>query len=898
MKLLHPKLTITASHCAFLVYSLFAGQIISAGEYTSRWVGTQNGSWQNATNWDPPRVPNNNGADVYDVIWEKPPITITLDGPVTIRNFTFAARGTLTGDFDLVVEGKLLWTPGPFTAGGTFGTMTGHGRTTIKGDAELLASATSDFLVLRSRVLALHGTTKTTVQLQLEDGARVRNEPTGRMDLNEGTFDSLADGPQVENLGIIRFLTAADTYFVRSAFLNYGFVEIGNRTVNFQRGFTQEAGTIQVDGTTTELTISGGILKGQGRVRSAKVGEGGHPAILAGRLIIEQLWLFPETTLEVSLSGRSEGAFDQTVVTGQLFRPGNSPGSLNIRFASGFENSVHSTDAFKVLAIRTGVFVGGDTWAPLGQRIRTIGDQGSFLVTESPGEPGSIVLRDFKPLPLGIVLSEESIVYPLPNPPGFSIPVYPAAVVKNRADVAWDGVVLNARITQNFHLNEDSLEATYGPDLTSVSDGFLGARVSFRGVPFAQTIPLVGGDGRNWTFNAQATAEAVQALVRSLAFKNNQFGVDRFTQWNSSYPSRTIELEFSSAGSVTARFRKEISFPVLVGIDVLGTDGLDEYPGYAIAVGDFIVDVEGSFSDGFRGSVPMLSVTWSGCVPDKVNEIDNRSFSRTKSFLTACALIAQAGPFQSYLCISPYSVDCFGSTAQILDDCQNSLSQPANQIRAAAVPVRIPLSMANLRALELLMRQTSEGSRLRDLYYQHGPEVIRLSIANPNLMTKAISILREFQPAVNNLLSGKGASARITQTPIDELREFWFQLSEVASPGLKAVLETEQARFNGFQQFVGRDFSQWAGLLKIPAPVQPWIHASSPRLADGQFSVEVNDVSGLKFTLWKSSNLSSFIWQPVTNAQVQLDGFTVRLIDPTPPTSRVFYRIHVTPSLQ
>ena len=106
---------------------------------------------------------------------------------------------------------------------------------------------------------------------------------------------------------------------------------------------------------------------------------------------------------------------------------------------------------------------------------------------------------------------------------------------------------------------------------------------------------------------------------------------------------------------------------------------------------------------------------------------------------------------------------------------------------------------------------------------------------------------------------------------------------------VRPVLVQEQARFDGFQQFVNKGFSQWASLLDVPVPEQPWIHISGTKKVEGRFSLEVNDVPGPDFSLWRSFNFN--LWELVPNADVQRNDFTIYLADPSPPAEKAFYQI-------
>ena len=99
----------------------------------------------------------------------------------------------------------------------------------------------------------------------------------------------------------------------------------------------------------------------------------------------------------------------------------------------------------------------------------------------------------------------------------------------------------------------------------------------------------------------------------------------------------------------------------------------------------------------------------------------------------------------------------------------------------------------------------------------------------------------------------------------------------------------EQARYNGFQLFVGKDFSQWAELVSIPAPTHPWVYFSGARRSEGRFSFEMNDAPSADFSLWRSTDLNR--WEALPGAELRRNGFTFEFTDPAPPAERAFYEV-------
>ena len=126
---------------------------------------------------------------------------------------------------------------------------------------------------------------------------------------------------------------------------------------------------------------------------------------------------------------------------------------------------------------------------------------------------------------------------------------------------------------------------------------------------------------------------------------------------------------------------------------------------------------------------------------------------------------------------------------------------------------------------------------------------------------------------------------------IDQLNRAWAGFAHASSPALKAALETERERFNGFQAFVGKNFSEWAGLLQVPVPAQPYIHAFNPTQTQGVFTVGANYILGLAYTLWKSANPGVDDWTLVPADGIQFNADGVGLTDTNASPHQLFYTV-------
>jgi hypothetical protein len=195
-----------------------------------------------------------------------------------------------------------------------------------------------------------------------------------------------------------------------------------------------------------------------------------------------------------------------------------------------------------------------------------------------------------------------------------------------------------------------------------------------------------------------------------------------------------------------------------------------------------------------------------------------------------------------------------------------------------------------LFSLRAVMKQTPEGSALLDSILPHTAEIAGLVVADPALSKEMQAVATNFQQVVSAVLSGRGTT-QITQSQIDQLDVAWDHLGSLASPTLKLALQTVRDDVGGFQQFVGQTIAQSAALLKIPVPQQPVFYAFKPKFRNGQFSLQANLIAGFQYFLRRSFEVKGTVWEPVTNANLSVDGSTITLIDTNFPAPHLFYQV-------
>ena len=120
-------------------------------------------------------------------------------------------------------------------------------------------------------------------------------------------------------------------------------------------------------------------------------------------------------------------------------------------------------------------------------------------------------------------------------------------------------------------------------------------------------------------------------------------------------------------------------------------------------------------------------------------------------------------------------------------------------------------------------------------------------------------------------------------------------MSSLGSSNLSFAIETERTRLHGLQDFVDKDFNQWADLLAVSVPTNVWIHLTQPARSNNQFSLQANGTDGFNYSLWRRPDVATGSWEEVTNAQVGLTGFTLFLTDPESAGPRRYYQVRAEP---
>lgn len=513
-------------------------------------------------------------------------------------------------------------------------------------------------------------------------------------------------------------------------------------------------------------------------------------------------------------------------------------------------------------------------------------------------------------------------------------PFYQDAVLQARADKDWTGARLRFEVVENFLPDVDRLGLDFrssrrdfidwGTSPTSLQ--YLGNEVGTASLPTASTM--------EFTLNAQATTDAVRHLIRSLAYGSNRNFEDvlranpRHVETN-----RVLQVQLIDSGGRSNAIRRSLEFPRTVGLAFEGHGINNTYlVANAAAARSITLRLQLQLSDGTRLTI--------GCQPETAAQVQwtpNSRFGNVRIHSDPnglCAAISYSvGDFARY----PSRVRLFDWEASHLTDypkpftdnfnrgpniCVSTFFSALLALAPGGSPVphssgSNPTQTASRRSLHgappppptLLpsditshpyalrdwMRRSEEGRRMIGLYERHTGEVVALLIASPSLLNDTLALILDFLPGLDRFFAGKGAEAVIRPDMVDHVNRVWDQLAAAGSPELRATLEGERARYNGLQDFSGRSFTEWGERLGWGAPSTPFVTVSSPgRDLDG-FSVHVNRLTGLAYSLWRRTGILDSTWQSVTDAITSVSEYSVQLTDPSPAPETQFYQVRTAP---
>jgi len=486
--------------------------------------------------------------------------------------------------------------------------------------------------------------------------------------------------------------------------------------------------------------------------------------------------------------------------------------------------------------------------------------------------------------------------------------LFPDVVISTNQPVDWGGATLTIQIATNYGSAADTLliEETDGLTLTRPSSGGL---LSLNGVgigtfPLEDFLPSHSSDTGVVTFNSNAGTAAVALVLQHLGF--DFFDPRIGTVYDALArdplhvePARSVRLSLSFGAGGESTLTKSVAFDHTVGIRIAphflvmedeSVDGSGTYREFGL----YGISKAG-ISFGLSKASARDSAIWSLSGSEHFSFLGAELLQFTASpdlisGVGAC-LACRWGPFEDKATIVGLreAAVCGGTLLVSVGDavtaCENAI-RPAGALSS--------LSLPPFHALEQLMIQTPGGRRLAGLYWQHTAEVVEILFADPELIPEMIALMTDFQPGVARLLRGTGDEFEITQEMIDRLNAVWNQVISHAGPELSQALQDERAAFRGFQEFVGKDFNQWAQMLGVAVPSEPFIFISQTRRQNGQLTIEANAVEGHILSLWRSLSLAPIDWQPVPGAAIVEEGYSATFTDPAPPAGQAYYQVRAT----
>jgi len=482
--------------------------------------------------------------------------------------------------------------------------------------------------------------------------------------------------------------------------------------------------------------------------------------------------------------------------------------------------------------------------------------------------------------PEGLSVASGPLVYPLS---GGYVDVDASATVRAPMPHSWAGSTLEVNL-QPFTPGEDQLELRPGSLSTNLAVATNGV-ISFGGTEIGALSTNIT-NGLLVTFNSMASTEAVEAVARHIYYRNNFFADHIATNSLAHFGDRTVTFRLAAGTNGWVTQVRVVRFPYLVGLEADGDESAN--PGAVVSF-----DLVGVFSDGGRTQLRDPAIQVGSCP----GLLTNLRVTGLGSFVFDTGNPGTLGG----VCYVNFSLGGLraGKTFYVNATCfiATSVDEPTPKRLGFKTEGRPKtdfsqaFSLGNYYALQALMNQTEQGRRLTSLYWQHTRELVDIVKTNSDLLLQVRQVLVDFQPALSALLLGNGSGAQITQPMIDQLNVAWSGLANAGSPALQTAMETERARFDGFDEFVDKNFSEWADLLEVPAPTQPYIHVFNKTKQSGRFIMQANYLPELEYSLWKSSDLGNPIWEPASGAIVEVSPWGIQLTDTNVSPTYLFYKV-------
>jgi autotransporter-associated beta strand protein/VCBS repeat-containing protein len=343
-------------------------------------------------------------------------------------------------------------------------------------------------------------------------------------------------------------------------------------------------GVLEVDGSIASSAVTvqdAGTLDGSGTTGAVTVQAGGtlSPGVNAGILHTGNAALTTDAQFTIQIGGTAAGQFDQLQVTGGIDLGGATlSGSLISGFTPTNGDSFTIIDNDGTADAVTGTFAGIAEGGFVG-----IGGR-AFQVTYAGGDGNDVVLTAVPSPPLTLTGLGPSVTF-LENTVNAAPQILDGDVTFTDVTFTGGTLTVSGLLLEDFvsiH-NQGGGTGQIGFDADTQT-------VSYGGTPIGTASGGDAGNDLTVTFNANANAAAVDALIENLAYFNSS---------NSPTASRTLDMtvtdaSFASTGAVpiTVNVTPENELPVL---DNVATDAAYTEQAAAITLSSGLVvsDIDG-----------------------------------------------------------------------------------------------------------------------------------------------------------------------------------------------------------------------------------------------------------------------------------------------------------------
>jgi hypothetical protein len=389
--------------------------------------------------------------------------------------------------------------------------------------------------------------------------------------------------------------------------------------------------------------------------------------------------------------------------------------------------------------------------------------------------------------------------------------------------------------------------------------------------------------------NAQATTENITTFLRNLQFFTLDYNRD-LLDGRTHFPDRVVQVRVTDGANHTASATQTIVLPDLTDFQpdqgrlILGAN----VGGVVNAM--YSVKFIAYFDNSQTVRMKLSGLTFqSSCTAEELLIVvasDSVELRTGPDSGKNCRIEWRYGNLTSETCVSilARANPCALRTITFYIGCGNVGATAASP---TTVSETSDLSIPSFLALESLMKNTAEGTRLAELYRRHSPELVQIIMAHPELYDRARHLVTTFQPMIVALLSGSGGTS-ITPEMITQVDAMWNAFKTYASPELATALSAERVRTHGFSDFIGKNAVQWATILNIAVPSAPVIQLTDPIRTKDQFSVDVNYLENSTLFLERTGDFS--VWSDIPGLTRRTNGYTVILTDPAPAPKNSFYR--------